>query len=84
MARPREGQFGELTGELMIRVGGQTVPLGNVSVPITGYASGEKLQLQADLSEIKQLVKNLSQRTGEEMAARQEPDNKIEEGNSGY
>ena len=49
-------KFGELTGTLTLTVGNQSIDLGNVRVPITGYTEGYRIRLNADLNEVRDFV----------------------------
>ena len=49
-------KFGELTGKLTLTVGNQSVDLGSVRVPITGYTEGYRIRLNADLNEVRDFV----------------------------
>ena len=40
-------KFGELTGKLTLTVGNQSVDLGDVRVPITGYTVGYRIRLDS-------------------------------------
>ena len=52
-------KFGELTGKLTLTVGNQSVDLGNVRVPITGYTEGYRIRMNADLNEVRALVQEV-------------------------
>ena len=52
--------FGELTGRLTIEIGGQKVDLGNIRVPVVGYADGCIVRLTADLYAVREAVESLS------------------------
>ena len=56
-------KFGELTGNLTLTVGNQSVDLGNVRVPITGYTEGYRIRLNADLNEVRDAVQELFRAT---------------------
>ena len=51
--------FGELTGRLTIEIGGQKVELGNIRVPVVGYADGSIVRLTADLYAVRAAVEEL-------------------------
>ena len=52
--------FGELMGRLTIEIGGQKVELGNIHVPVVGYADGGVVRLTADLYAVRAAVESLS------------------------
>ena len=52
--------FGELMGRLAIEIGGQKVELGNIRVPVVGYADGSIVRLTADLYAVRAAVESLS------------------------
>ena len=52
--------FGELTGRLTLEIGGQKVDLGNIRVPVVGYADGCIVRLTADLYAVREAVESLS------------------------
>ena len=56
--------FGELTGRLTIEIGGQKVELGNIRVPVVGYADGSIVRLTADLYAVREAVESLSMMYG--------------------
>ena len=51
--------FGELMGRLTIEIGGQKVELGNIRVPVVGYADGSTVRLTADLHAVRAGVESL-------------------------
>ena len=51
--------FGELMGRLAIEIGGQKVELGNIRVPVVGYADGGTVRLTADLRAVRAAVEEL-------------------------
>ena len=52
-------EFGELTGKLTLTVGDQSVDLGSVRVPITGYTEGYRIRMNADLNEVRAFVQEV-------------------------
>ena len=52
-------KFGELTGNLTLTVGNQSVDLGSVRVPITGYTEGYRIRMNADLNEVRAFVQEV-------------------------
>ena len=61
-------KFGELTGRLTIEIGGQKVELGNIRVPVVGYADGGTVRLTADLRAVRAAVEELFLTHGKEDA----------------
>ena len=51
--------FGELTGRLTLEIGNQSVDLGSVRVPITGYTEGYRIRMNADLNEVRAFVQEV-------------------------
>ena len=56
--------FGEINGQLTLKVGGQEVSLGDVRIPVTGFVDRGSLRLTASLSEVRNLVQELFNQAG--------------------
>ena len=63
-------KFGELTGKLTLTVGNQSVDLGSVRVPITGYTEGYRIRMNADLNEVRAFVQEVFDTKAEMEVAR--------------
>ena len=59
-----------MTGKLTLTVGNQSVDLGNVRVPITGYTEGYRIRMNADLNEVRAFVQEVFNTKAEMEVAR--------------
>lgn len=58
--------YGHLTGELNLVIADNTVPLGSVSVPVTGWVDGYGIRIAADMQPIRDAVIELFRRAARE------------------